>query len=92
MTGIAVILKEEYGPRGYKIATRSLPAWALRVAAPLSGEAKLAVDMLGIQHDVTAEKAIRELGWAPRSLRESVLDTAESLISAGVVRPRKPVS
>lgn len=45
--------------------------------------------MLGIQHDVTAAKAIRELGWAPRSLRESVLDTAESLITAGVVRPRK---
>ena len=92
MTGIAAILKEEYGPRGYKIATRPLPAWILRVAAPLSGEAKLAVDMLGIQHDVTVEKAIRELGWTPRPLRESILDTAESLISAGIVRPRKPVS
>ena len=92
MTGIAAILKEEYGPRGYKIATRPLPGWILRVAAPLSGEAKLAVDMLGVQHDVTAEKAIRELGWTPRTLRESVLDTAESLISAGIVRPRRPVS
>jgi dihydroflavonol-4-reductase len=91
MTGIAAILKEEYGPRGYKIATRPLPAWILRVAAQLSGEAKLAVDMLGIQHDVSAEKAMRELGWTPRPLRESVLDTAESLISAGIVRPRKPV-
>jgi dihydroflavonol-4-reductase len=48
--------------------------------------------MLGIQHDVTAEKAVRELGWTPRPLRESVLDTAESLISAGIVRPRKPVA
>ena len=88
MTGIAMILKEEYGPRGYKVATRPLPAWLLRVAALFSGEAKLGVDMLGIQHDVTAEKAVRELGWAPRSLRQSVLDTAESLISAGIVRPR----
>jgi nucleoside-diphosphate-sugar epimerase len=92
MTGIAAILKEEYGPRGYKITTRPLPAWILRVAAPLSGEAKLGAEMLGIQHDVSAEKAIRELGWTPRPLRESVLDTAESLISAGIVRPRKPVS
>jgi dihydroflavonol-4-reductase len=92
MTGIAAILKEEYGSRGYKIATRPLPAWILRVAASLSSEAKLAVDMLGIQHDVTAEKAMRELGRIPRPLRESVLDTAESLIRAGIVRPRKPVS
>jgi nucleoside-diphosphate-sugar epimerase len=92
MTGIAAILKEEYGPRGYKIATRALPAWILRVAGPVSSVARLAVDMLGIQHDVTAEKAARELGWTPRPLRETVLDTAESLISAGIVRPRKPVS
>jgi dihydroflavonol-4-reductase len=88
MTGIATILKEEYGPRGYRVATRPLPTWILRVAAPFSGEARLAVDMLGIKHDVSAEKAVRELGWAPRTLRESVLDTAESLISAGIVRPR----
>jgi nucleoside-diphosphate-sugar epimerase len=89
MTGIAAILKEEYGPRGYKIATRELPAWTLRAAAFVNGEAKLGADMLGIQHDVSVEKARRELGWVPRSLRESVLDTAESLISAGIVLPRK---
>ena len=88
MTGIAAMLKEEYGPRGYKVATRPLPAWIMRAAAHFSGEAKLAVDMLGVKHEVTAEKAVRELGWTPRPLRESVLDTAESLISAGIVRPR----
>jgi dihydroflavonol-4-reductase len=91
MTGIAAILKDEYGPRGYKISTRPLPAWIVRAAALFNSEAKLAVDMLGIQHDVSVEKAIRELGWTPRPLRQSVIDTAESLISAGVVRPRKPV-
>jgi nucleoside-diphosphate-sugar epimerase len=88
MVGIAAILKEEYGPRGYKVATRQLPAWVLRVAAPFNGEARLAVDMLGTQHDVTTEKAERELGWTPRTLRESILETAESLISAGIVPPR----
>jgi nucleoside-diphosphate-sugar epimerase len=46
--------------------------------------------MLGIRHDVSVEKAVRELGWTPRSLRESVIDTAESLISAGIVRPVRP--
>jgi nucleoside-diphosphate-sugar epimerase len=92
LAGIATILKEAYGPHGYKITTRTLPAWILRAAAAFSSEAKLGADMLGIQHDVTAGKAIRELGWAPRPLRDSVLDTAESLISAGVVRPRKPAT
>ena len=92
MAGIAVILREEYGPRGYKIATRQLPAWVLRAGALVNSEAKLGADMLDVKHDVSVEKARRELGWTPRTLRESVLDTAESLISAGIVRPRKLVA
>ena len=91
MTGIAEILKAEYGPLGYKISTRPLPPWVVRVAAPFNGEAKLGAEMLGVKHDVTSQKAVRELGWAPRPLRQSILDTAQSLISAGIVRPRKPV-
>jgi dihydroflavonol-4-reductase len=45
MTGIAEILKQEYGPRGYKIATRPLPAWIVRLAAPFNSEAKLGRDL-----------------------------------------------
>jgi nucleoside-diphosphate-sugar epimerase len=91
MTGIAAILKERYGPHGYKIATRPLPPWILRAASRFSSEARLAVDMLGTSHDVSAAKAARELGWTPRPLRESVLDTAEFLITAGIVSPsRRP--
>jgi hypothetical protein len=30
-----------------------------------------------------------DLGWTPRPLRDSILDTAESLFGAGIVRPRK---
>jgi hypothetical protein len=33
--------------------------WTVRVAAPFNGEAKLGAEMLGIQHDVTSEKAVR---------------------------------
>jgi hypothetical protein len=50
----------------------------------LSSEARLAVDMLGIQHDVTVEKAVRELGWTPRPLRESV--EKAGVLAAGVKR------
>jgi nucleoside-diphosphate-sugar epimerase len=89
MPGMAVILKEQYGKRGYKVTTRVLPIWVLRVAARFSGEAKLAVDMLGIQHDVSVAKAERELGWTPLPLREVIIETAESLISAGQVQPKK---
>jgi dihydroflavonol-4-reductase len=79
-------------PPRRQIATRPLPAWIVRAAAPFNGEAKLGAEMLGIQHDVSSEKAIRDLGWTPPPLRQSILDTAESLIGAGIVRPRKLAS
>jgi nucleoside-diphosphate-sugar epimerase len=37
---------------------------------------------------VSADKAKRELGWVPRPAKESIMDTAESLIRYGVV-PRR---
>jgi dihydroflavonol-4-reductase len=89
MQGIAVILKEQYGQRGYKVSTRVLPAWVLRAAGRFSSEARLAVDMLGIQHDVSVAKAERELGWTPLPLHEVIIETAESMISAGQVQPKK---
>jgi dihydroflavonol-4-reductase len=45
--------------------------------------------MYGVPHDVSAAKAKRELGWTPRPVRQSILETAEYLISAGIV-PAKP--
>lgn len=90
MGELAAILKQEYGPRGYKISTRDMPYWLMRAAALVSDEVKLAATMYGIPHDVSADKAKRELGWAPRPVRDSVLQTAEYLISAGIVPAKAP--
>jgi nucleoside-diphosphate-sugar epimerase len=51
-------------------------------------EANLAISVLGIPHVVSADKARRELGWAPRPFRESVIDTAESLIGRDLIVQR----
>lgn len=85
---VAAVLADEYGPRGYRVSTRPLPSWLLRVAGPFSSEAKLALSMLGVPHALSTAKARRELGWASRPFRESVIDTAESLISRGLIAQR----
>jgi len=92
MTDIARILKEAYGLRGYRVSTRPVPPWVIRAAARVSDEAKLAADMLGAAHEITTEKARRDLGWVQRPLRQTILETAERLIEQGIVRPRKPVT
>jgi hypothetical protein len=37
---------------------------------------------------VSSEKAQRELGWTMRPARDSLMDTAQSMIALGVVRAR----
>jgi len=73
-----------------RVPTRILPNWLVRLVSLFEPALRSVVPDLGKIKVVTNEKARTVLGWTPRSLRESVLDTAESLISAGIIRPRKP--
>ncbi|HUN33074.1 MAG TPA: NAD-dependent epimerase/dehydratase family protein [Trebonia sp.] len=92
MMDIARILKEEYGLQGYRVSTRPVPPWVIKAAALMSDEAKLAADMLGAAHQITAEKARRDLGWVQRPLRQTILETAEHLIEQGIVHPKKLIT
>jgi dihydroflavonol-4-reductase len=89
MADIARILKDEFASQGYRVSTRPVPPWVIRAAALVSDEAKLAADMVGSAHEISAEKARRDLGWTQRPLRQTILETAELLIARGLVHPRR---
>jgi len=84
MREIAVVLAEEFNPRGYRVPTGPLPTWMLRVLARFDPSVRPALDLVGRREDVSSDKARRELGWTVRSARESILDTAYSLIELGL--------
>ena len=42
--------------------------------------------LLGRNMNATSEKAIRLLGWAPRSSEEAIVASAESLLRLGLVK------
>jgi dihydroflavonol-4-reductase len=48
--------------------------------------AKAIIPFLGKVMNTTNEKAVRLLGWAPRSTEEAITATAESLIRLGIVK------
>lgn len=77
---VAKILKENLGPAAEKVKARQLPNTLLRIAALKDPMVKSMVPLLGIPMNTTSAKAIRMLGWSPRSIPEAVLATAESLI------------
>jgi nucleoside-diphosphate-sugar epimerase len=85
---MAAILAAEYRPRGYRVPTGPLPTALLWLAARFDPRLKLTLSMAGIPQLVSAEKARTELGWQPRPARETILDTAGSLIAHGLVQAR----
>jgi nucleoside-diphosphate-sugar epimerase len=79
MRDIARVLKERIGAAAASVPTRQLPNWLVRLAALRITELKILLPELGKEKHATGEKAMRVLGWSPRSWEQSAVDTAESL-------------
>ncbi|HTQ06798.1 MAG TPA: aldehyde reductase [Polyangiaceae bacterium] len=82
---VARVLERHFGPKGYKVPTRELPGWMVRVVALFDKKVRLVVNEVGRRQDVTHERARRVFGWEPRGLEEMVVATGESLIQYGAV-------
>jgi nucleoside-diphosphate-sugar epimerase len=85
MADLATLLRERLGPGAAKVPTRKVPDFVIRLAAIFDKEIGSVTDSLGVRHDYASTKAQTVLGWRPRPTEETVLDTARSLIEAGVV-------
>jgi nucleoside-diphosphate-sugar epimerase len=78
-------LREALPDRAKKIPKRELPNLLVRVAARFDGSLRQLTPELGVSKHATNEKARRVLDWAPRTDREAVVATAESLLALGLV-------
>ncbi len=83
---IAKVLKGHFGAAAKKVPTRQLPDWMVRLASLWDPAIKQIVPELGTKKNATSYKAIRVLGWKPRSNEESIIATAESLICLGLLK------
>ncbi|MBX3531060.1 MAG: aldehyde reductase [Rhizobiaceae bacterium] len=83
---MARILKAEGGPLGRKAPTRVMPDWLVRVLAVFMPAARATVPELGKQKNGTSQKARNYFGWQPRTPREAILASAESLVKLGIVK------
>ncbi len=82
---VALILREHFASRGYRIPTRRLPDWLMHLVAIFDPTVCLAVSDLGKRQDRSNERARDVLGFAPRPLKEMVVSMGESLIEHGIV-------
>jgi len=77
---VARILKENLGDAAAKVKAIQLPNIALHIAALKDPMVKSMIPLLGIPMNLTSAKAINMLGWLPRTPKEAILASAETLI------------
>lgn len=78
---IAQILRRRLGAAAAsRIPTRELPNWLVSLIGHFNPALRQLVPQLGQIRRSTNNKAIRLLGWSPRSNEEALLATAESLL------------
>ena len=85
MSDVAQVLRERLGPRATKVPTRKVPNFVVRTMARFDPGLRSVVGDLGKRRVLSSEKAKSRLGWSPRPIEDTVVETAESLMRVGAV-------
>lgn len=83
MAEVAEILRERLGAAASKVPTRTVPNLVVRAMSLFDPGIRSAVGGLGKRTELSSEKARTTLGWSPRPIEDTVVETAESLIAVG---------
>lgn len=81
----ANVLHNNLGERAAKVPTKELPNWLIKLLGNFNPKLKAVAPYLGMVKKASNEKAIKMLGWKPRSAEEAVLATANSLFDLKIV-------
>ncbi len=90
MADVAEILRRRLGGKAKRVPTRKLPNWLLRIAANCDPMVKMVAPELGKVRECSSAHAKAILGWVPRDEEQTIVDCAESLINAGLVKSSVP--
>ncbi|MER6695411.1 NAD-dependent epimerase/dehydratase family protein [Streptomyces minutiscleroticus] len=82
---MAALLAEHLGERAARVPTRELTADQVREAARTDPALREAAGQLGKVPVLRTDKARAVLGWHPRDVATTLVDTAESLYDLGLV-------
>ena len=86
MEDVAAILKSRLADKSKRVPTMKLPNFLVRLSALFDPEIRLVLPELGRERIGDSSHARRAIGWNPRPAAETIVDTARSLIAAGLVK------
>ena len=82
---VADILAKRFGPEGWKVPTRKLPTFMVRIVALFDPTVKTVVSDLGRVRRVSSDRIRNVLKWQPHSLEEMTVSMGETMIQQGIV-------
>jgi dihydroflavonol-4-reductase len=83
---IAKVLKARLGAAARRVPAKQIPDFVVRLVALGDPAAKQLLPELGKHKNGTNAKAVRLLGWQPRSREDACIATAQSLIDLGLLK------
>lgn len=82
---VADILAKRFRPEGWKVPTRKLPSFLVRVFAIFDPTVKTVLSDLGRVRNVSSKRIREVLHWQPHSLEEMTVSMGETMIEQGIV-------
>lgn len=83
---VAAILKSRLADKAKRVPTMKLPNFLVRLSALFDEQVKIVLPELGRTRVGDASHARAVIGFNPRPVAETIVDTARSLIAAGLVK------
>ncbi|MDX6603353.1 MAG: hypothetical protein QOF13_2555 [Solirubrobacterales bacterium] len=85
MAEVAAMVRHGLGPDAGKVPTRKVPDLLVRAMALFDPGIRSITGQLGKRSSYSSEKARELLGWSPRPVEETVVETGRSMVDKGVV-------
>ncbi|WP_288761457.1 aldehyde reductase [uncultured Lacticaseibacillus sp.] len=85
MLEVANILREAFPDFADRLPTKTIPTAVLKLAAKANPMLRMVASVADKYAETSDAKAVKLLGWHPRSAKESIIATAQSMIDLDVV-------
>ncbi|KAL7934695.1 NAD(P)-binding protein [Trichoderma chlorosporum] len=82
---VARIISQGCPEKAKKVPTSEMPSWVVKFAAIFSPAARQVVPFLDVVRELNNEKSKKVLGWTPRPVQNTILDTVDSLVEHCIV-------
>jgi dihydroflavonol-4-reductase len=82
---ISAILRETFGPMGYKIPSRIVPKWILWILSFFDAELAFVYSRIGVSMTYSTARSQEALSLTYRNANETLLDAAHYLIQYGLL-------